>query len=77
MILLLLIGLSITRSDMRNTLFKCLDGGIGRHVGLKLQLAYKASAGSNPVRGTKRECGFRVKHNLFILLVRVLCYPIL
>ncbi len=31
----------------------CLGGGIGRHAGLKILFAEKASAGSIPARGTK------------------------
>ena len=30
----------------------CLGGGIGRHAGLKILFAEKASAGSIPARGT-------------------------
>ncbi len=32
--------------------FACLGGGIGRHAGLKILFAEKASAGSIPARGT-------------------------
>ena len=35
-----------------SVLWKCPDGGIGRHAGLKILFAEKASAGSIPAWGT-------------------------